>query len=296
MDTVLRGRSFVFYKVVEAVLAIAVFYASSALAYEARGSRDHPLFRRPPGYRIVEYRGGRRALAIPTGKGPVSLAGQWTEIVYRTDEKPFSSYELSYRFLLSLQNAGGEVVFRENPGLGGRLVVGKLARPARDVWVTQEVTARREYRLTFLEAPRRRSVITPLSVPDDEREAQVLDFLKTVERVGYLEFSAPFTSGSGRLSAGYRENFKKVAMLMEKDPSLKFRVSTYTDSDLKPADQRMLLRDRGAALLDALTALGSDRGRLEADLSAGDASSPAVPRGMVRLTSVDSLDPPLGAQ
>jgi outer membrane protein OmpA-like peptidoglycan-associated protein len=293
----------VFYKVTKvtkaikkAILVVAVLQVSSAWAYEVAGSRDHPLFRRSPGYHIVEYGGGERALTIPTGKGSIFLAGRWTEIVYHTDAKPFSSDELGHRFLRSLQNAGGEVVFRENPGLGGSLVVGKLARSGRDVWVTQEVTALREYRLSFLEAPKHQPGVSPLSVPDNEKEAQVLDLLRIVERVGSLEFAAHFAPGSSKLLTSYQENFSKVAMLMEKDPSLKFRISTYTDSDLKPADQRTLLRDRGKVLFDALTALGSDGNRLEVDLSVADASGPTAPRDVVRLTSVDSLDPPLGAR
>jgi outer membrane protein OmpA-like peptidoglycan-associated protein len=162
--------------------------------------------------------------------------------------------------------------------------------------VTQEVTSSREYRLSFLDVPKRQSVVSPLPVLDNEKEAQVLDLLRTVERVGRLEFAARFAPGSNTLLAGYQENFSKVAMLMEKDPSLKFRIATYTDSNLRPADQRTLLRDRGRALFDALTTLGSDGNRLEVDLSFGDASSAAVPQGVVRLTSVDSLTPPLEAQ
>jgi outer membrane protein OmpA-like peptidoglycan-associated protein len=216
------------------------------------------------------------------------LSGKMTEITYYTQEPPLSPSELELRFAASLRKAGGEIVFREEPGLGGRYVAGKLARRGYDVWVVQESTSLREYRLTILETSKNAPPLPSVTAADNEAEAQALDLLRIVDRTGALEFPARFASGSNALSKGYEAGFKKVVMLMEKDPSLKFRVSTYTDSNLKPSEQRVLLRDRTVKLVDTLTGMGADRGRLAMDLSAGE----TVSRGVVRLTSVDSVDPP----
>jgi outer membrane protein OmpA-like peptidoglycan-associated protein len=78
-------------------------------------------------------------------------------------------------------------------------------------------------------------------------------------------------------------------MLMEKDPSLKFRITSYTDPDLKPAEQRRLLRDRTAKLFDVLVDMGADRRRLTTENPAEDTAD-VVPRGAVRLTAVDSIN------
>ena len=271
--------------------------ASSSLAYDTLGSQDHPLFRRPKGYDIADYTVSEGVLTV-LGH-PAFLSGKITEITYYTQGTPLSPSELGVRFIASLQKAGGEMVFRAEPGLGGRYLAGKLARFGRDIWVVQESTSRREYRLTLLETktalplspPPSPSSIPPASLTN-ETEAQVLDLLRTV-RTESLEFPARFSSGS-TLSKGYEAGFRKIVMLMEKDPSLKFRVSTYTDSSLKPQEQRVLLRDRATKLVDTLVGMGADKERLEMELSiheTADETAPSTARGVVRLTSVDSIDP-----
>jgi hypothetical protein len=277
-------RPYMFRKV--ALLAAMVWCASPSFAYDTWGSRDHPLFRRPYGYDIADYVVSDGVLRI--FGNPAFLSGKMTEIIYYTQGRPLSPSELALRFTASLQKAGGEVLFREEPGLGGRYVAGKLSYPRRDLWVIQESTSLREYRLTLLETETSKGASRPLPAVDDEAEAQVLDLLHTVDRTGVLEFPARFASGSSTLSKGYEAGFKKVVMLMEKDSSLKFRVSTYTDSDLKPSEQRVLLRERGAKLVDTLASMGADKGRLAIDQSVGETAG----RGVVRLTSVDSVDPP----
>ncbi|MDR1376815.1 MAG: hypothetical protein LBJ22_04830 [Synergistaceae bacterium] len=279
------------FRKVALLTAVIVWYAPSCFAYDTWGSRDHPLFRRPRGYDIADYAVSDGVLTI-VGH-PAFLSGKMTEITYYTQRPPLSASELELRFIASLRKAGGEIVFREEPGLGGRYAAGKLARQGRDVWVVQESTSLREYRLTILETPKGASSLSasplpPAAAVNDETEAQALDLLRIVDRTGTLELPARFASESNVLSKGYDAGFKKLVTLMEKDPSLKFRVSTYTDSTLKPSEQRILLRERGTKLIDTLVGMGADRGRLAMDLSAGGAAS----RGVVRLTSVDSVDPP----
>jgi hypothetical protein len=253
--------------------------------------RDHPLFKRPAGYRIVSYFQGDRAAELPLESGSVFLTGRQTEILYRTAGSPLSASTLSYRFLASLQSAGGEVLFRENPALGGRRVVGKFIRPGRDVWVMQEVLSLREYRLTVLEEGGKRPSLPAYPFPAEslDKEAQVVDLLYSLDRTGKLEFPVKFFTHSSIPQKGYEKDFEKFVMLMEKDPSLNFRIETYTDSDLKPAEQRTLLRDRTAALLSLLTDRGADRRRLTAEPSA-NAAQDGPPRGVVRITLVESAE------
>ena len=77
---------------------------------------------------------------------------------------------------------------------------------------------------------------------------------------------------------------------------MNFRVETYTDSGLKPAEQRTLLRERAAAVLDLLTAGGADRKRLTMEAvspenaPSRDDSQNVPPRGAVRLTLLESSE------
>jgi hypothetical protein len=274
------------FRKVVLLTVVMMWCVSSSFAYDTWGSQDHPLFRRPWGYDIADYVVKDGVLTI--FGNPAFLSGKMTEITYYTQERPLSSSELALRFIASLRKAGGEILFREEPGLGGRYAAGRLSYPRHDVWVVQESTSLREYRLTILETSKTPPFLSPAAV-NDETEAQVLDLLHTVDRTGVLELPARFASGSSTLSRGYEAGFKKVVMLMEKDSSLKFRVSTYTDSNLKPSEQRTLLRDRATKLVDTLVSMGADKERLAMDLSTGEATG----RGVVRLTSVDSVDSPV---
>ncbi|MDR2528346.1 MAG: hypothetical protein LBD04_04925 [Synergistaceae bacterium] len=273
---------------------VFVFLAFLALSREpalATPARDHPLFRRPGGYAIVGYSQSDRALALPLAEGSVTLSGRATQIFYRTKARsPLSTSDLGQRFLASLRKAGGEVVFAEDPALGGCRAVGKLIRTGRDVWVAQEVTSPREYNLTVVEVPNKLTLAAPPVLSNDlyETEAQVLDLLHAVDRLGVLEFPVRFASNASAPAKGYEKNFRKFAMLMEKDPSLKFHIAVYPDSGMRPSEQRLLLRERAVSLFNVLTRLGVDAKRLTTEAPEGT-ELPAAPRGFVRLTSVSSI-------
>ena len=117
--------------------------------------------------------------------------------------------------------------------------------------------------------------------------AEALDLLYAVERTGRLEFPIKFATGATAPAKGNEPNFKKLVMLMEKDPSLKFRIETYFDPGMKPADERTMARERADALLGMLLGMGADQNRLT---TASDAETAALTPGIVRFTAVDSLD------
>jgi outer membrane protein OmpA-like peptidoglycan-associated protein len=273
------------------LLCALLVFVPPARASEARGARDHSLFRRPERYELFASSTADRAVVWPLADGTVSLTGRLTERSYRAKGRPLSASALGYRFAEALRTAGGQLVFQENLALGGRRSVGRLSRPGYDVWAAQEVLSLREYRLSVLRVPKRETpagrgeqpVLSPERARRYEEEAQALELLYAVERAGKLEFPAAFDAGGSVLQKGRHETgFRKFALMMEKDPSLYFRVETYTDSDRKPAEQRALLRGRAAAVIDALTALGADGTRLTAET--GDDAPLPVPRGLVRLT------------
>ncbi len=279
------------FRFVIALCLLSCFLPSNAWALsDAARSRDHPLFRRPSGYRIVSYTTGDGSLVVPVPDGALPLSGLQTYRLYRTEGQPLSASALGQRFLSSLRRAGGTVEFKENPALGGRRVVGRLLRDGRDVWVMQDVLSLREYLLVVLETRNNRTPLPPALVPDGayELEAQVLDMLHLLERTGRLELPANFTKGTAVLSKGYQPGFQKFVLLMEKDPSLKFRLETYAEPNMKPADQRLLLRERALTLLETLADMGADKRRFST--APGDATKEtAVPRGIVRLSAVDSV-------
>ncbi|MDR1048672.1 MAG: hypothetical protein LBL51_02860, partial [Synergistaceae bacterium] len=297
-----------------ALLSLFVFFAffasaPRAWASEVRGARDHPLFRRPDRYELFASSSADRSVTWPIADGTLFLTGRLTELSYRAKgpQKPLSASALGWRFAEALLRAGGDLVFQENLALGGRRSVGRLSRSEYDVWVTQEVLSLREYRLSVIRVPKGWAItervpwgqafkdgyetrarepepLSPELTKKYEEEAQALDLLYAVERTGRLELPAVFFPGGSVLQKGRHEaGFRKFALMMEKDPSFYFRVETYTDPDKKPAEQRALLRERAAAAVDALTALGADGTRLTTEAGDGD-SPPPVPRGLVRLT------------
>ena len=276
------------------VFAVIIFllFVQSAFAGDVSGSRDHPLFRRPSGYAVIAYSAKDGGMAVPGENGNLFLSGRMTDIYYRAERQPLSSSALTQRFLLALRKAGGEVLFQENPALGGARAVGRLIRPGRDVWVTQDVLSLREYRLTVLETPNNRTNLLPIPVSCDlfETEAQVLDLLHRLDKIGYLDFSVGFASGSSDLPKEVQLDLEKIVLLMGKDSSLSFSVSAYADSGMRPADERRLSLNRRTAFLEALVRLNADASRLTAEPSGeGKDGGNDAPHGVVRLTSVGPI-------
>ncbi|MDR3265831.1 MAG: hypothetical protein LBT15_07465 [Synergistaceae bacterium] len=273
---------------VTVALGIVLCAASAFALSDVRGSCDHVLFPRPAGYKIVSYGRGDRSAEIPVGGETLLLTGRHVEIFYKTEESPLSPSALGERFLAFLKNAGGEVVFQENPALGGRVVVGRLECAGCDVWVMQDAMSLRAFRLLLIETMKNDAFLPSVVVPraEWEVEAQVLDLLRRLDRAGELEFPVKFARGSVIPRKGHEADFKKFVMLMEKDPSLRFRVETWTDAGMKPAEERAQLGDRAAALVGLLVRMGAESGRLTTGLG----SAKPVSQGTVRLTVVDSID------
>jgi outer membrane protein OmpA-like peptidoglycan-associated protein len=279
-----------------AVTGVVLCAVSAFALSDVRGSRDHVLFPRPAGYKIVSYGSGDRSVEIPAGDENLLLSGRHVDILYKTEGAPLSPSALSERFVSSLKEAGGAVVFQENPALGGRVVVGRLERAGRDLWVMQDAASLRAFRLLVIETAKDDAFLPAAVVPEAEweTEARVLDLLHLVDRNGRLEFPVKFARGSTIPRKGYESDFKKFVMLMEKDPSLKFRVETWVDAGMKPAEERVLLGGRAAALVDLLVRMGAEAGRLTT--APGNAKESPVPQGRVRLTVVDSTDEGLARQ
>ena len=277
--------------------AFIVFSCSPAFALpDIKGSRDHSLFRRPAGYAIISYSQRSDAVTIPVKNELVSLSGKQTDILYAAAGQPLSASVLGERFIEAVRRAGGEIVYQENPGLGGRRIAGKLVRSGRDVWVIQDAVSLRQYRLVILETPNHRGNVLPSAANSSdiyEMEAQVLDLLHELDRTGRLEIPVKFAGGSAVLQRGYETGFKKLVMLMEKDPDVSFRVETYAESSSKPAEQRILLRERSMAIVDALAALGADRKRLTTETENSEVQPSPVRQGLLRLTiaSIENAAP-----
>ncbi len=273
-----------------ALVALIICAVSAGALSDVAGSGDHPLFRRPAGYRIVSYSRGNRSVTLALGNEIVALYGKQTDILYKTEGKPLSPAELNDRFTAALGKAGAEILSGENPLLGGRRVVGRLTRPGRNVWVMQDVLSLREYRLVVMETPNNLRSLSSIPVSHDiyETEAQVLDLLHLAERTGRLELPVTFVSGTNILQKGFEPGFQKIVMLMEKDPSLLFRVKAGADAGIKPIEARIQLRNRAIALVDELVRMGADPGRLTA--ATGNNEEPPVPSGVAHLVAVRSSD------
>jgi hypothetical protein len=261
-----------------------IFCATAFALSDVRGSRDHVLFPRPAGYKIISYKSGNGSSEIPIPGNTLLLSGRQTEILYKTEGRPLSPSALTERFLSALQKAGGEVIFLENPSLGGRRVLGRLPRAGRNVWVMQDSLSLRLFRLLLLDSASGGNLPISREVSPDirwEEEAQALDLLHIVDRTGRVELPVKFAAGQTVPLTGYESDFRKFVALTKKDPDLNFRVEVWTDPGVAPVVQRTQATQRTAAVIDILTRMGVETGRLT---PGGAKDEPTVPVGFVRLT------------
>jgi outer membrane protein OmpA-like peptidoglycan-associated protein len=119
-------------------LVLIICFLFSALVYsqeDIKGSKDHPLFNRMPGYRITGYNehdfNVYNDFYIEKGKN-ISVEGHTYNINYGLNKgvEPASGPQVLRNYMNAVKKAGGSIVYEE-----GSNVYLKLAKDNRVTWV-----------------------------------------------------------------------------------------------------------------------------------------------------------------
>ena len=108
-----------------------------------------------------------------------------------------------------------------------------------------------------------------LRFPPNGTEARLLSFIQgsaPVTKDRWFEFDRlNFETDSAVIRADSRDQLANVAAILKAYPAAGVKIGGYTDNSGKPAANRQLSQARAEAVRDALSGLGVDRGRVEAE-------------------------------
>jgi len=126
-------------KTITIIFAIILSNTLSFSQEDVAGSKDHPLFNRMPGYRIMRYVENEfdvlKDFKVEKGK-KITVEGHYYYFSYgiKKDEKMASNAQILRNYMNAIKKAGGEVVFEE----GCCNVYLKLTKNNRTTWIRAE--------------------------------------------------------------------------------------------------------------------------------------------------------------
>jgi len=240
-----------------ALLVVGVALVSAGFAFaqaDAKGSQDHPLVTRMPGYYISDYKVEEFASYEPTvvGGKEAHWEGKKFTIEYSRKEGAAvnSSLQVVRNYEAAIVKAGGK-------RLGGdeRRVAAEIRKGAAVTGVYVEVyNDGRDYELVVVEMqPMRQDVTADAAVMGRE--------LKTAGKT--IVYGISFDTGSAVIKPESEPALAEMTKLLKATPALKAFVVGHTDNVGVLEANLKLSADRAAALVKALVARGIDGTRLK---------------------------------
>jgi OOP family OmpA-OmpF porin len=223
---------------------------------DAKDSKDHPLFNRMPGYRIMRYDEKEfdvlKDFKDEQGKKK-SVEGKLFYFNYgkKKDVKPYSGAQVLRNYMNAINKAGGTVVFEE----GCCNVYLKLKKNKRVVWV--RVQAYKEagtYQLWIVEEEEMKQDIV----------ADANAMLNDINAQGRVAlYGIYFDTDKSEVKPESEPTLKEIARLLSQNPALKLYVVGHTDNAGDYDYNMKLSRSRADAVVSTLVSKhGVAAGRL----------------------------------
>lgn len=258
------------------VLFVSLYLGiGTAIADDAEGCKDHPLFNRFANYEIstCESR-GFDSYDFPTGPAVDGLPGHtqnvegaFTELHYTVKDgaKTASAIQILRNYQNAVKAAGGETVqeygaansanMLNDATWGGidRAATMKLTKGGREVWVSLlpvQFNDNWNYLLRIVER----------EAMNQEIVADAL--LNTIKQKGFVTLYLNFDTGSATLKSDSRGQLDQVAQMLASAPDLNLEVAGHTDDVGTPESNLKLSVERARSVVAELTLRGVAASRL----------------------------------
>jgi outer membrane protein OmpA-like peptidoglycan-associated protein len=231
------------------VFGLLLLLAGPGLAAAAdpdlKGSADHPLVSRMPGFHITEYKTAEYDSYpfFDKDKKRVNIEGRKHTIRYTLDKGATEPGELKIRrnYQEALRKIGGQVINDEN---FNRFTTIVLTKDAKETWVEVRCYSGSAYQLAIVE----REVMA--QVVEANAEAMGNDLAATGHAAVY---GILFDTGKADIRPESARAIGEVAKLLKADASLKVFVVGHTDIVGAVEANLKLSEARAAAVVQALT-------------------------------------------
>jgi outer membrane protein OmpA-like peptidoglycan-associated protein len=120
--------------------------------------------------------------------------------------------------------------------------------------------------LVDMRLPNGVSLNIPTNGVENRLSAFIGDAIRPVDKATWFSFGRlEFETGSAQLRPSSQEQLRNVAEILKAYPQVHLKIGGYTDNSGNPATNLKLSADRATNTMNALVALGVDRGRLAAE-------------------------------
>lgn len=230
---------------------VAPAFAAGLLAAQeqrpdVKGSQDHPLVTRMPGYYIATYDvkefDAETFYMGPSAKDRYQVEGKVTRIRYSVQPgaAPASVLQIIRNYQNALGALGAKVTYQ-----GEKTLYMKLDRGGRPVSVGLYAPEPRYYYLTVVEEQAMRQ----------EVQASAVSWSKDITDTGHAAvYGIHFDTNQCTIKPESEPALKEIAALLAAQPDLKLHVVGHTDSTGEFTRNMKLSEDRAQAVLQALVA------------------------------------------
>ncbi|MDQ1331253.1 MAG: OmpA family protein [Thermodesulfobacteriota bacterium] len=234
---------------------LAGFGLSAAAEQDIKGSTDHPLLSRMPGFFISNYENSEfnSYKFIGQDKKPVSIEGHKYYFIYRLKKGAEEPGELKIRRNIqdALKKIGANVVFDDNFNKASTIV---LQKEGKETWV--EVRSYNNmYKLAIVEKEIMKQEVVA--------NAEVMG--KDINATGHVSvYGIYFDTGKSEIKPESDAAISEIAKLIKSDGALKLYVVGHTDNAGSFDFYMKLSKDLAEAVAKALSGKhGIDAGRLK---------------------------------
>lgn len=213
---------------------------------DVKGSKDHPLLSRMPGYSIETYDvadfGSETFSQETIGLSRYKAEGRKTYIRYwiQPGVTPPSNLQIIRNYENALKSIGAVITWVSPYNVHAR-----LERNGKRAWVKVGLSDPRSYMLTVIEEQ-------PLQ---QQVQANADAWMSDIAATGHAAvYGIYFDTDQAVIKPESEPALKEIAALLEKNPSLKVHLVGHTDSTGSFAHNMQLSEARAAAVVQALTA------------------------------------------
>ena len=261
------------------IAALCLLAAAPALAQDAEGCKDNPLFTRFPNMHIIDCHSRQFDLrAFPVGPAdkdgqtkPIEVEGsvQWINYELNEGATPPSGLQIMRNFENAAKKAGGTIEGQypgwckanydqeRMPDMGNGCLsfalTMKFVRGGKEVWaLLQADQDGANYRLTVSEREAMK------------QEISVTELVDKLSKDGFVTLYVNFDTGKSTIKPDSAETLNAAAAALKAAGELRVEVAGHTDNVGTPEANLKLSQDRAQAVMAALTERGIKPERLTA--------------------------------
>src|SRR4030042_3796660 len=239
-----------------------LFLLSAAAQVQAQDSeyKDTPWFSGMPNYMVydaedIEF----DSYNFFNGKNCTTVEGSKFKRTYslKEDVQKSSVIQIIRNYANAVKSMGGTVIYEGAPQTaecadlnGLNMIVGKVVKDAKEMWVEVASLGGDDYYLTI--------VMKELM----KQDVTASEMFEALNRDGHIALYINFDFGKSNIRDESKPVIEQIVQMWNSNPDLKLSIEGHTDNIGSPASNKILSEDRAKSVVTAIVSKGSAVERL----------------------------------